>query len=121
MEENGKMNYDNLSNFDELMDDCENEKDYIKENILKIRTSHLNECSIDIQDFKEGIKSVSYLCGAITALVNAGITPTKAMDYIVDRDATEKALDFNLRMADIQNKTAIETAKMNFINHADSN
>jgi hypothetical protein len=105
-----------------LEDACEinNNADYLEDNIIKINTDGLSNYKIDLDKFGEGINSVSYLCGIITALVNVGINPNKAMDYAVDKEATQYAMEHNLEMANIQKDISIETAKLNFVNKVDN-
>lgn len=93
---------------------------FLEQNIIKIDTEYLSKSKINIQKFTEGVEAVSYLCGAITALVNVGITPNKAMDYIVDKEATEVAMKHNIDMSNIQKDISIETAKLNFVNKVDN-
>lgn len=95
-------------------------EEYIKENVYKLCTDNLSDIKIDSEKFKNGVDDVSYLCGAISALVSVGINPNKAMDYIVDKEATTIGMKHNLEIANIQKETAIETSKLNFINKADS-
>nr|DAO97751.1 MAG TPA: hypothetical protein [Caudoviricetes sp.] len=90
-------------------------KDYLDENLILIDTEKLGDCKIDVQKFREGIESVSFLCGAITALVNVGINPNKAMNYLIDKEAAESAMQHNIDIANIQKETSIETSKLNFV------
>ena len=55
------------------------------------------------------------MCGAITALVNVGINPNKAMNYLIDKEAAESAMRHNIDIANIQKETSIETSKLNFV------
>ena len=91
------------------------DKDYLDENLILINTEKLGDCKIDVQKFREGIESVSFLCGAITALVNVGINPNKAMNYLIDKEAAESAMRHNIDIANIQKETSIETSKLNFV------
>ena len=102
--------------FGALADGDEGEaKDYLDENLILINTEKLGDCKIDVQKFREGIESVSFLCGAITALVNVGINPNKAMNYLIDKEAAESAMQHNIDIANIQKETSIETSKLNFV------
>ena len=100
--------------------DCSSDGEYIKENVRVLSVENVLGEKLDNERFSKGVYDVSYLCGAISALVSVGINPNKAMDYIVDKEATEVGLEYNLKMADIQKATAIETAKYSYSNKADS-
>lgn len=106
-----------------LDDSCLNSSvlpEYIKENIFKLNLENLNNSVIDKDKFQFGVNDVSYLCGAISALVSVGIAPNKAMDYIVEKEAADAAMKHNLEILNIQKETSVETAKLNFASNADS-
>lgn len=87
------------------------EEEFLEDKLIDLDTSIVSECILDKEEFDNGIKKVSALCGAITALVNVGITPSKAMDYLVEKEAAESAMEHNLKMAEIQANAAIQSAK----------
>lgn len=94
--------------------------EYIKENIFKLNLENLNDSVIDKDKFQFGVNDVSYLCGAISALVSVGITPNKAMDYIIEKEAADAAMKHNLEILNIQKETSVETARLNLVSNADS-
>lgn len=84
----------------------------ILDNVITLNfKDEVKDTSIDVEAFKKGISSVSELCGAITALVNVGINPHKAMDYIVDKEASKEIFENNLAVAKIQADANISTLK----------
>lgn len=107
-----------------LLDDAslspDSPSEYIKENIFKLNLDNLAESFINKDRFQTGVNDVSYLCGAISALASVGITPNKAMDYIVDKEAADVAMKHNLEILNIQKETSVETARLNLTSNADS-
>lgn len=94
--------------------------EYIKENIFNLNLENLKDSVIDKDRFQFGVNDVSYLCGAISALVSVGITPNKAMDYIIEKEAADAAMKHNLEILNIQKETSVETARLNLVSNADS-
>lgn len=111
---------ENCLSLDDSCLNSDNTPEYIKENIFKLNLENLNDSLVDKKKFQFGIDDVSYLCGAISALVSVGITPNKAMDYIVEKEAADAAMKHNLEILNIQKETSIETARLNFVSNADS-
>lgn len=107
-----------------LLDDTslspDSPSEYIKENIFKLNLDNLAESFINKDRFQVGVNDVSYLCGVISALASVGITPNKAMDYIVDKEAADVAMKHNLEILNIQKETSVETARLNLVSNADS-
>lgn len=89
---------------------------FLTDKIKEIDLSNVDNLTLNRDKFQEGLDFVSFLAGAITGLCNIGITPNKAMDYIVDSQMTKEAMEHNIEMANIQKDTAIETAKFDFKN-----
>lgn len=90
--------------------------DYIQENIVYLNTESLSRLNYDENKFSEGLKSMSYLCGKITALVNVGITPSEALVYISNMDTLDKATANEKEIAELQSNTSIECAKYESVN-----
>ena len=91
---------------------AENNEAPILDNVITLNfKDEVKDTSIDVEAFKKGISSVSELCGAITALVNVGINPHKAMDYIVDKEASKEIFENNLAVAKIQGDANISALK----------
>ena len=99
-------------NIEEIMEslnleDKENSDfDYIAD-ILPLDCSELCSCTIDKPDFQRGINDFSYVCGAITALTNSGLSPEQALDYITNRETMEH----NMKISELTANTNIECAK----------
>ena len=122
MENNEMLQIDEGVSLEELLksEDDSNNKDYIEENICNLCTDNLSDAEINKEKFVNGVNDVSYLCGAISALVSVGINPNKAMDYIVDKEATKLAMEHSIAMANIQKEISIETSKLNFVDKANN-
>lgn len=101
-------------------EECACERDYIKENLRVLSTKNVINEELNKEEFSKGVYDVSYLCGAISALVSVGINPNKAMDYIVDKEATSIGMKHNIDMANIQKDISVETAKFSYANKADN-
>ena len=61
-----------------------------------------HQVKFDRKKFTEGVNSVAELCGQITALVNAGITPRDALDYLATKESTILLAQNNLDIAKIK-------------------
>lgn len=105
-------NYDNenLRNHDEPLDGethCKNcddaePEDWFMDYVLGV---------LDMNEFGEGVKEFSKICGKVSALMSLGIDPTHALAYISeceDRDVTYKN---NIEIAKIQSETQTSAAK----------
>jgi hypothetical protein len=66
----------------------------------------------DWDKFNDGISEYSFLAGAITALANAGIHPSEALGFIINRETAEH----NLKIANINKEMNIEVSKNTQIN-----
>lgn len=124
--ENNNISMENLSLLEGLNENLsmdykeDSTMDFIESNIICIDTEKLENSKIDSESFEKGVKSLSYLCGAITALVNVGINPNKAMDYLTEKEASECAMRHNLEIMSIQKDISLETAKLDFKNRVDN-
>ena len=101
-------------------EECAYGEDYIKENLRVLSTKNVINEELNKEEFSKGVYDVSYLCGAISALVSVGINPNKAMDYIVDKEATSIGMKHNIDMANIQKDISVETAKFSYANKVDN-
>lgn len=86
--------------------------DYIEDNIVDIDIQNIINCKFDKDKFQEGIDSVSNICGAVSALVNIGITPSMALSFIAEREGSKVAIDIHK----INSEAAIKSAKLIDIN-----
>jgi hypothetical protein len=84
---------------------------YIPENIVEITKPCIENISFKENLFQEGVDSVSVLCGAITALVNIGVTPNKAMDYLTDKEASTDMIVHAENITRIQSDAMVQGAK----------
>lgn len=82
------------------------ELDYLDDNLVVLNTSEVSNTSFDGKKFKAGVDSVSELCGAISALVSVGITPSMALTYLSEREGTQVAIEMNKLNADVAVQTA---------------
>lgn len=89
------------------------------ENLIPMDTSNLEDVEIPVEPFKQGVADVAYLCGAISALVNVGINPNRAMDYVVEKQLMASTMEHNLKVAEIQKESSVESAKYGYSNKAD--
>jgi len=90
--------------------------DYIPENIVKTDIKGLDKAKIDLILYKDGINSVSEMCGAISALVSVGITPSMAMLYLSEREGTKLGMEHNLEINRLNSTTLIQTSKNESVN-----
>lgn len=59
------------------------------------------------QNFVDGVKSMSYLCGQITALCNCGIDPETALGYFVNLDTIKHNIEITKLQSVALDKTQI--------------
>lgn len=67
--------------------------------------------ALDMNEFGEGVKEYSKICGKISALMSLGIDPVHALAYISECDDREITYKNNLEIAKIQADAQISTAK----------
>ena len=82
--------------------------------IIGISAEEVSKSKFDTKEFQRGINDVSRVCGMITALVNVGITPSMALSYISENESNKSIIDSNYKIAELQSKTAKDTAKYNY-------
>jgi len=61
----------------------------------------------DVEEFQRGIKETSHLVGAITALLNAGVSEGFVLDYLLN----QATIEHNLKAAKVNKEMNIEIAK----------
>jgi hypothetical protein len=61
----------------------------------------------DDKQFYQGIKDTSHIAGVITALLNAGVSESFVLDYLLSKDT----IAHNLEVARINKETNVEVAK----------
>lgn len=102
------------------MDSVENViKDMVKSNaddnecceeeyyMIPLDCSEQAEEHLDKDRFKKGLDDFSYASGAITALCNAGLKPSEALEYIINIDT----INHNLEVSRISAEATVESAK----------
>lgn len=62
----------------------------------------------DMEAFQKGIDDHSYIAGAITAVLNAGVTEQFALEYLLNRDT----INYNLKASEINKDLNIQLAKI---------
>jgi hypothetical protein len=61
----------------------------------------------DTEEFYRGIKDFSYISGAITALLNVGVSESFALDYLLNQET----IKYNLLAAEINRDMSVEISK----------
>lgn len=113
LEESGDSNVEIMAQEDPNDDSS---GDYIPDLIYIIRRDNLDSILFDSEAFSSGVNNLSYLCGQISALVNVGITPSEALNYLSSKEGMDKAIAHEERVGEMQSKTAIECSKFEGIN-----
>lgn len=91
-------------------DNIDSNSGYIDEFIISIDTKNVSNIDFDSTKFKNGVDSMSELCGKITALVNVGITPSMALTYLSDTDASKAFMEHNLKVSEINADANVKSA-----------
>ena len=67
------------------------------------------DCIYDTEGFKKGIDSVSFECGQLTALINTGLTPKDALEFLAmkvtyahENDIAEVTSKMNIEISKVQ-------------------
>ena len=72
-----ETNYENLENIND------SNVFQVVAPVVALDNDDLSDCLIDKNDFQSGIKSVSKVAGMVTGLLNVGVTPAQALNYIM--------------------------------------
>lgn len=67
---------------------------------------------VNWDDFERGVKAMSELCGKITALVSAGVSPDKALEYFSALEDNVAVAENNKIIAKINADASVEVAKV---------
>lgn len=87
-------------------------KEYIEDNIVLVDTIDVElDSKIPLDSFQRGIDKMAEMCGSISALVSVGITPSKAMDFLVSQINADKGMKHEAEMIKIQANASVESAK----------
>lgn len=68
---------------------------------------NLTDVILDDEKFQDGLDDISFVCGQITGLINIGIDPVDALNYLVNLDVLKN----NLEMGKVNKETSIQVAK----------
>jgi len=74
---------------------------------MELDISNLSAIKYDKKEFQIGINSMSLFAGAITSLINCGLSSHDALDFLVN----ERTIDMNLKLNAENNKTSIIISK----------
>ena len=96
MEENKRKELIDLGEVEELLDDID-----------KMPPIEIDLESYDQEQFFKGIEDSSYLCGKITAMLNAGCSEDFVLTYLLNKETIEHNLD-TLKLS---NQAQIEISK----------
>jgi hypothetical protein len=61
----------------------------------------------DVKEFQRGIHEISYVCGQITALFNAGLSESSVLDYLL----STQTIKHNIDVAKINKEMNVEMSK----------
>ena len=67
---------------------------YQKDKEIQIGTDELETVSIDKNEFKKGVKSVSSICGSLSALMSVGVDLQSAIELVLN----ERNISYNLEL-----------------------
>lgn len=90
-----------------ITEDCPTEGVIETYSFIEIDCSDQEDEVYNTENFKKGIEDYSYVCGAITALCNAGLNPTEAIEYIVNQDT----IKHNIEVSKIGAEATVRAAK----------
>lgn len=62
----------------------------------------------DEESFQKGVDDHSYISGAITAILNTGVSEQFALEYLLNKDT----IKYNLEATEINKKLSIDVAKI---------
>lgn len=75
--------------------------------IIQLNVDNLVDTEFNEEEFQQGLKDISKVCGMITGLINVGLPPELALTYILNSENNIKEMD----MVKIQAKSTIEISK----------
>lgn len=75
---------------------------------IPMELENLKGIKYDKKEFDKGIKDYSYVAGAISSLLNAGLSSTDALNYIINRETIEH----NFKLQEIINANNKEVAEI---------
>ena len=100
---------------------CAIPEDEMMRNLLinVMDTANIQECRYNKNEFNKGVAEMSRTAGMITALVNAGLMPSEALEYIcamntndttykLQTELSKQSNDANIAIAKISGETAMK-------------
>lgn len=93
---------------------CAVPEDEMSHNLLinVIDTSNIQECRYNKNEFDNGVAEMSRTAGMITALVNAGLMPSEALEYICAINTNEMTYKLQTELSKQSNDANIAVAKI---------
>lgn len=93
---------------------CEIPEHEFERNLLinLMDTSNINTIKYNRHNFEKGIAEMSEIAGKITALVNAGLSPSEAIEYIGATEANSMTYKLQTALSKESNDTSIAVAKI---------
>lgn len=93
---------------------CEIPEHEFEHNLLinLMDTSNINTVKYNRHNFEKGVAEMSEIAGKITALVNAGLSPSEAIEYIGATEANSMTYKLQTALSKESNDTSIAVAKI---------
>lgn len=93
---------------------CEIPEHEFERNLLinLMDTSNVNTVKYNRHNFEKGVAEMSEIAGKITALVNAGLSPSEAIEYIGATEANSMTYKLQTALSKESNDTSIAVAKI---------
>lgn len=93
---------------------CEIPEHELERNLLInfMDTSNINTVKYNRHNFEKGVTEMSEIAGKITALVNAGLSPSEAIEYIGATEANSMTYKLQTTLSKESNDTSIAVAKI---------
>ena len=93
---------------------CEIPEHEFERNLLidLMDTSNINTIKYNRHNFEKGVAEMSEIAGKITALVNAGLSPSEAIEYIGATEANSMTYKLQTALSKESNDTSIAVAKI---------
>lgn len=76
--------------------------------LIPMDLSNVEEMKPDKASFSKGVKDYSYIAGAVTILMNSGLSAELALECVMSREA----IDMNITLQDRTNKANVDIAKL---------
>lgn len=93
---------------------CEIPEHEFERNLLinLMDTANINTVKYNRHNFEKGVAEMSEIAGKITALVNAGLSPSEAIEYIGATEANSMTYKLQTALSKESNDTSIAVAKI---------